>query len=155
MQYLYSEVVDIMKKAIKMTGRILLMLLILLLLFTLVTFIIHRVKTNQETALLKEKGSGDPAVFDLRYLKPLDEEILKEAATYGRILTVEEGSLKGGLFGAVTEYMASHDVLVRIHGLGVPDRFIRQDRQSSQRAECGLDAEGIAKAAEALLKLTV
>ena len=49
-----------MKKAIKMTGRILLVLLILLLLFTLVTFIIHRVKTNQETALLKEKGYYNP-----------------------------------------------------------------------------------------------
>ena len=49
-----------MKKAIKMTGRILLILLILLLLFTLVTFIIHRVKTNQETALLKEKGYYNP-----------------------------------------------------------------------------------------------
>lgn len=112
-------------------------------------------RAMEAATLLKEKGSGDPAVFDMRYLKPLDEEILKEAAKYGRILTVEEGSLKGGLFGAVTEYMASHDVLVRIHGLGVPDRFIRQDRQSSQRAECGLDAEGIAKAAEALLKLPV
>ena len=49
-----------MKKAIKMTGRILLILLILLLLFTLVTFIIHRVQTNQETALLKEKGYYNP-----------------------------------------------------------------------------------------------
>ena len=50
----------LMKKAIKMTGRILLILLILLLLFTLVTFIIHRVKTNQEISLLKEKGYYNP-----------------------------------------------------------------------------------------------
>ena len=49
-----------MKKALKITGRILLLLLILLLLFTLITFIIHRVKTNQETALLKEKGCYNP-----------------------------------------------------------------------------------------------
>ena len=49
-----------MKKALKITRRILLTLLILLLLFTLVTFIIHRVKTNQETALLKEKGYYNP-----------------------------------------------------------------------------------------------
>ena len=49
-----------MKKAIKMTGRILLILLILLLLFTLVTFIIHRVKTYQEISLLKEKDYYNP-----------------------------------------------------------------------------------------------
>ena len=49
-----------MKKALKITGRILLIPLLLLLLFTLVTFIIHRVKTNQETALLKEKGYYNP-----------------------------------------------------------------------------------------------
>lgn len=49
-----------MKKALKITGRILLVLLILLLLFTLVTFIIHRVKTDQETGLLKEKGYYNP-----------------------------------------------------------------------------------------------
>lgn len=45
-----------MKKAIKSTGRILLIFLLLLLLFTLITFLIHRVKTNQEVSLLKEKG---------------------------------------------------------------------------------------------------
>ena len=45
-----------MKKALKITGRILIILLIFLLLFTLITFVMHRVRTNQETALLKEKG---------------------------------------------------------------------------------------------------
>ena len=48
------------KKAIKITGKILMILLILLLLFTLITFIMHRVRTNQETALLKENGYYNP-----------------------------------------------------------------------------------------------
>lgn len=49
-----------MKKALKITGRILIILLIFLLLFTLITFVMHRVRTNQETALLKEKGYYNP-----------------------------------------------------------------------------------------------
>lgn len=87
-----------------------------------------------------------PVVYDMRFVKPLDTEILEEAVRLcSGILTVEEGCLAGGLFGAVSEYMAAHDHPVRIHGLGIPDAFIQQDRQNAQRAACGLDAEGILK----------
>ena len=99
----------------------------------------------------REQLGFSPAVWDLRFVKPLDVRILEEAArNFPRILTVEEGCLAGGLFGAVTEYMASHDHPVQIHGVGIPDGFVAQDRQSAQRAACGLDSEGIFRAVQIL-----
>ena len=94
-----------------------------------------------------------PAVYDMRFVKPLDIEILEEAAKgFSAILTVEEGCLAGGLFGAVTEYMSAHDHPVRIHGIGIPDAFVVQDRQDAQRAACGLDTDGILRQIVALTK---
>ncbi|MBQ9712782.1 MAG: 1-deoxy-D-xylulose-5-phosphate synthase, partial [Bacteroidales bacterium] len=93
--------------------------------------------------LSKEKGL-ESAVYDMRFLKPIDYDILKDAsqAKYG-IVTVEEGSIKGGLYGEVTEFFAPKKNSIPVHGIGIPDRFITQDRQSAQRKECGLDEEGI------------
>ena len=62
---------------------------------------------------------------------------------YDKLLTVEDGCLKGGLYGEVCEQTASMEKRVRVQGLGIPDRFIPQDRQSSQRHECGIDTDGI------------
>ena len=103
--------------------------------------------------MIEESCGVRPAVYDMRYVKPMDTCILEEAASVGRILTVEEGSLAGGLFGAVTEYMASNGHLAEVRGLGIPDRYIPQDRQDAQRAECGLDARGIMQSAMDLIKI--
>ena len=57
-----------------------------------------------EAAAMIEKESGvSPSVYDIRYIKPIDRSILEEAAATGNVLTVEDGSLAGGLFGAVAE----------------------------------------------------
>ena len=95
--------------------------------------------------LYKEKGV-ESSVYDMRFLKPIDSDILKEASEskYG-IVTVEEGSIKGGLYGEVAEFMASKNCGIPVRGVGIPDKFITQDRQSAQRKECGLDEEGIYK----------
>ena len=84
-----------------------------------------------------------PSVYDMRFLKPLDASILEEVSRFRVILTLEEGSLKGGLFGAVSEYFAGRPGAPIIKGLGIPDRFIHQDTQAAQRAECCLDTESI------------
>ena len=89
------------------------------------------------------------AVWDVRFLKPFDEELLREAVRCGRVLTVEDGALKGGLYAEVCERLAGSGV--RIRGLGIPDRFISQDSQAAQRHACGLDADGIAAALSELL----
>ena len=84
-----------------------------------------------------------PSVYDMRFLKPLDQEILEEAGKYRAILTLEDGSLKGGLFGAVSEYFAGRADAPVIKCAGIPDRYIVQDTQKAQRAECGLDEESV------------
>ena len=84
-----------------------------------------------------------PAVYDMRFLKPLDPDIMDEVSGYKAILTVEDGCLKGGLYGAVSEYFATMPDAPVIKGVGIPDRFVVQDTQKSQREECGLDAESL------------
>ncbi len=100
----------------------------------------------------REKHGFTPAVWDMRFLKPIDADILEEAARrFEAVLTVEDGCLAGGLFGAVAEYMEAGDHGIKVHGIGIPDRFIAQDRQQAQWAECGLDADGILLGVERFL----
>lgn len=84
-----------------------------------------------------------PAVYDMRFLKPLDEDILRQAGKYKVIVTVEDGTLKGGLFGAVSEFFASRADAPVIQGVGIPDSFIGQDTQKAQWATCGLDEDSL------------
>ena len=93
-----------------------------------------------------------PAVFDLRYLKPLDVDILEEAGRFRTVLTLEDGCIKGGLFGAVSEYFAPRTRRPIIRALGIPDRFIGQDTQAAQRADCGLDTDSISDCLEEMMK---
>ncbi len=93
-----------------------------------------------------------PAVYDMRFLKPLDAAILEEVSGYRIILTLEDGALKGGLFGAVCEYFAGHSDAPLIKGFGIPDRFIPQDTQAAQRAECCLDTESIYEMLREMMK---
>ena len=85
----------------------------------------------------------EPSVYDMRFLKPLDNSILEEVSSCRAILTVEDGALKGGLFGAVSEYFAGRPESPVIKGAGIPDRFIANAPQSAQREECGIDTDGI------------
>ena len=97
------------------------------------------------SAALRYKADNKvaPAVYDMRYLKPLDTAILEEAGRFQAIVTVEDGSLKGGLFGAVSEYFAGRTDAPVIKGVGIPDHFISQDTQKAQRASCGMDEESL------------
>ena len=102
--------------------------------------------------ILKQETGVSPIIYNIRYLKPLDEEALRAAASCRAVITIEDGSLKGGLYGAVAEYMAGLDCPVPVHGIGIPDRFIAQDTQAAQRAECGLDTAGILDILRRLVK---
>ena len=93
---------------------------------------------------LESEGYSTPYIYDMRWLKPLDTSIIDEAASRcGTIITLEEGTICGGLYGAVAEYVSSRGYKVCLKGAGIPDRFIGQDSQGGQRAECGLDAGSI------------
>lgn len=92
--------------------------------------------------LRKETGTG-PAIFNAIFLKPFDTGILEEASGFGQIVTLEEGSLKGGLFSEVSEYVASKGLDITVTGIGLPDRFIHQATVRQQRKDCGLDTDRI------------
>ena len=101
--------------------------------------------------LRKETGRG-PAIFNVVFLKPFDAAIHEEASRFERIITLEDGCLKGGLFSEVSEYVASRGLDIKVTGIGIPDRFIAQAPVTLQREECGLDTERIYSELASLFK---
>ncbi len=84
------------------------------------------------------------AHYDLRFAKPLDEQLLDEVAErFERILTVEDGMLRGGVGEAVTACLADRGYRGRIERLGIPDRWIEQGKPEELYALCGYDEEAI------------
>lgn len=92
-----------------------------------------------------EVGTGKKvSLYNIRYVKPVDTTLLDSICKdHKTIITVEDGCVEGGLHGAVAEYVAEVAPGVRVIPIGVPDRFIAQDTQKNQRAECGLTADAI------------
>lgn len=94
-------------------------------------------------ATLKTEGI-QPAHYDLRFAKPLDEEMLHEVfTTYKKIITVEDGVLMGGVGTAILEFMADNNYSAQVKRLGVPDKFITHGTQDELWHECGYDVDGI------------
>lgn len=95
---------------------------------------------------LKEAGRF-VAHYDMRFLKPIDQDILKEVGKgYKRIVTVEDGVVQGGLGSAVVEYMADHNLHPEVIRLGLPDSFVEHGTPEELYHIVGLDAEAIKKA---------
>ncbi|MBO4840774.1 MAG: 1-deoxy-D-xylulose-5-phosphate synthase [Bacteroidaceae bacterium] len=87
------------------------------------------------------------AHYDMRFLKPIDEEILSYVGThFQRIVTIEDGVRKGGLGSAVLEYMADHNLQPSITRLGLPDDFVEHGTPEELYHIVGLDVESIKKA---------
>ena len=92
---------------------------------------------------LKEEGIS-VAHYDMRFLKPIDEEILQEVGTaFRRIVTVEDGAVQGGLGSAVIEYMSDHNLHPEVIRLGLPDHFVEHGTPDELYHLVGLDAENI------------
>jgi len=90
-------------------------------------------------------------VVNMRFVKPIDEKLLREiAATHPLIVTVEEASVQGSAGGAVTEFLANAGLDNRVHTLGLPDTFIDQGDPAVMLASVGLDAAGIGASVRAL-----
>lgn len=95
---------------------------------------------------LKEEGTS-VAHYDMRFLKPIDEDILQEVGTKcRRIITVEDGVVRGGLGSAVIEYMNDHNLHPEVIRLGLPDHFVEHGTPEELYHLVGLDAEAIKKA---------
>ena len=103
--------------------------------------------------LLAEKGIR-AAVVNARFVKPLDEELICSfAAKTGKVLTVEENALQGGFGSAVLELFGERGLKeIAVRRLGIPDTFVEHGSQEELRHKYGLDAEGIAQAAERLIR---
>jgi 1-deoxy-D-xylulose-5-phosphate synthase len=90
--------------------------------------------------------------YDLRFVKPIDTDLLHEVfAHHSRIVTVEDGTILGGVGSALLEFMNEHGYNARIKMLGMPDSIIEHGEQNELYAECGFDAPSISKAVKALL----
>jgi len=100
-----------------------------------------------------ERFDGRVGVYNFRFVKPLDTAMLERIAkSYKRIVTVEDGTLKGGLFGAVSEYLCGHGYAVPVEPVGIADEFVAHASQKEQRAEYNLDKEGIEKILQKFLE---
>ena len=83
-------------------------------------------------------------VVNMRFVKPLDTELLKKlAAKHDLLVTLEENVVAGGAGSGVNEYLASAGIATPTLNLGLPDRYIDHGSQNALLAECGLDADGI------------
>ena len=92
------------------------------------------------------------AHYDMIFLKPIDEQILAEATSgYSHVVTVEDGTVCGGLGSAVAEWIACHGSRARLTRLGMPDEFVHQGTVAQLRAMCGFDADGIVRCVQRLL----
>ena len=88
---------------------------------------------------LKEETGENPAIYNIRYIKPIDVTLLKEIAErYDRIVTVEDGTIIGGLFGAVSEYCIKESNSPAVSAIAIEDRYLSQGTQEELREECDL-----------------
>lgn len=102
-------------------------------------------------ARLEESGIS-AAHYDLRFLKPLDEELLHGVfRRFNKIVTVEDGCVLGGMGSAILEFMADHGYSSKVQRLGVPDSFIEQGSVDDLHHLCGFDTTGICRAVREIL----
>jgi len=94
-------------------------------------------------------------VANMRFVKPLDEElVLRLAQTHDLLVTVEENAVMGGAGSAVLECLESRGVTVQVLQLGLPDRFVEHGDPAKLLASCGLDQDGIVRAVQARFAVT-
>ena len=91
---------------------------------------------------LMEKTGKNPAIYNIRYIKPIDTDLLTEiCGKFSRIITVEDGTVIGGLYGAVTEFVSAQEKPLPVKAIGIPDRYLSQGTQQELKQECGLTTE--------------
>lgn len=94
----------------------------------------------------------NPAHYDMRFAKPLDEEMLHEVfAKFNKIITVEDGTIVGGFGSAVLEFMNEHGYKAAIKMLGIPDRIVEHGTLKELHKECGYDAAAIANSVRKMI----
>ena len=101
-------------------------------------------EATKAIASAEAKSGKSIAHYDLRFLKPLDEEMLDEIGqNFKFIVTIEDGVLKGGMGSAILEYMADHGYTPTVRRIGLPDSFVQHGTPKELYQICGMDAESI------------
>jgi 1-deoxy-D-xylulose-5-phosphate synthase len=106
-----------------------------------------------QTAIRNLRDEGiDPAHYDIRFVKPLDEALLHEVfQNFDKIITVEDATIVGGMGSAILEFMNEHNYHSKITMLGIPDSIVEHGSLKELYHECHYDAMAIADAVKALL----
>lgn len=131
----------------------------------------RKIKDGEEIAILSFGHPGNfaaaairslkndgihPGHYDLRFAKPLDETLLHEVFNkYSKIITVEDGTVVGGIGSAVLEFMTEHQYKADVKIMGIPDRIVEHGSQKELHKECHYDAEAIAETARAMMNVEV
>ena len=103
--------------------------------------------------MIKEKTGHSPSIYNIRYIKPVDEGMLEEVCrNFSEIVTIEDGCIIGGLYGCVAEYVSRQDRQIRVSPIAIPDRYLSQGTQEELRSECRLTTETIAEVLEEKMK---
>lgn len=105
------------------------------------------------TAVKNLKKEGVSAgLFDMRFVKPIDEELLHHVfSNYSKVITVEDGCVQGGFGSAVLEFMADNGYSSQVKRLGIPDKIVEHGTQPELWAECGYDEEAVYQTALQML----
>jgi 1-deoxy-D-xylulose-5-phosphate synthase len=100
---------------------------------------------NFVTKAIENLNDSDQiAHYDIRFLKPIDHDLLHEVfSKFKTIITVEDGTINGGLGSTITDFMNTYNYHSKIIKLGTPDHFIEHGNPDELYKECGFDAEGI------------
>lgn len=128
----------------------------------------RKIREGEEVAILTFGHIGNYAIevceklekqgvsighYDLRFAKPLDEQLLHEVFNkYKKIITVEDGCVQGGIGSAVLEFMADHQYQAEVKRLGIPDKVIEHGEQLELHHETGFDAASIEQTVLILLE---
>lgn len=98
----------------------------------------------------------NPAHYDMRFVKPIDEEMLHEVFTkYHKVITIEDGTVVGGFGSAVLEFMNAHGYQAQVKMLGIPDRLVEHGTLKELHRECNYDAQAVYETAKALVTTSI
>ena len=108
-------------------------------------------------AIRDVKAEGiNPAHYDMRFAKPIDEEMLHEVfGKFKKVITIEDGTVVGGFGSAVLEFMSKHHYHAEVRIMGIPDRLVEHGTPAELYREIGLDAEGIAAVLRQMVEVKV
>lgn len=109
------------------------------------------IQTSRVVNMLIKDGIN-AAHYDMRFVKPLDEDALHSVfRKYKQVITIEDGVLQGGFGSAILEFMADHQYNIRLKRIGIPDKFVDHGTTEELHRDYGLDQQGIYKSVKAFI----